>query len=105
MLTFNTKDTQTITRTYELLQKLNTIVCGIIAFASLILTFVIAADDEVLWLLPAAVLLITALVFVVISNILEVKFGMYYDIRITRLNAENKNNINTATVDDTLPEL
>ena len=106
MLTFNTKDTETITKTYALLQKINMIVCGIIALASLILTFVIATEDEVLWLIPVIVLIVTAIVFCAIYILLQIKFGMYYDIRVTRLATEKKkNSANAYEVDDALPEL
>lgn len=104
LFTINTKDTTTIAKTYALLQKINLIVSSIFALASLVLTIVVACDDEILWLIPLGALLVVVLAFLLIYNSLQIKFGMYYDIRMTRLITENKNGVVSAN-DDVLPEL
>ena len=89
--TINSQNTKSIVKTYRMLQIINVVVCSVLALASLILTAIVAAEDEIMWLIPLGVLLVVVLAFFVIFNLLRVKFGMYYDIRMLRLNEENKN--------------
>lgn len=99
-----TKNCEIIAKTHSFFQMLNLIVCGILAFSSLIITIVIAFEDEIMWLIPLGAFFVILLACGVIASSLQIKFGMYYDIRMTRLAAENKNET-VAFEDDSLPEL
>ena len=98
------KDTRTITKTYALLQKFSFITTVILCLGAVI-TAIILAFDGSFELIPIAGGAVILFIFVqiIISKSLKIKFGLYYDIRVLRLVAENNNNITTN--DDTLPEL
>ena len=102
--TLNTKDTTTIESTYSLLQMINIITSNVLAIASAITTVYLAIEDKYLWLIPLVAFVVVVFSAVLVYNHLRIQYGMYYDIRVTRLIAENGN---TAPVsnDDALPEL
>ena len=99
------KDTKKIEKTYAFMQKLNLIICSILAFALLALTIIIALDDEILWLAPLVALAIVVVVFFANYNALQIKYGMYYDIRKTRMATENGDKKAPETFGNALPEL
>ena len=99
-----TKDTAQIERVFEIFSWINIIANAIIALASLIVTIVIACDDEVLWLIPFGVLIVSIVTFLLIHSLLNVKFGMYYDIRKIRMKNEISSSYDTFDIDE-IPEL
>ena len=99
------KDTKKIEKTYAFMQKLNLVICSISAFAFLLLTVIIATEDEILWLAPLVALVIDVAVFFANYNALQIKYGMYYDIRKTRMATENGDKKAPVTFCNTLPEL
>ena len=102
--TIYTKDTAQIEKTFNILSCINIVANVLIEFAALIATIVIAVDDEILWLIPAGVLVVSVFALILIQLLLNVQFGMYYDIRKLRMNSENGSSCATVDVDD-IPEL
>ena len=88
MFNLNKKDTQNIEGTHLIFQFFNFALGALIALVCLILTITIAVEDEIMWLIPLGCLLVDFFVWGIIANWLQVQFGMYYDIRVTRLAAE-----------------
>ena len=99
-----TKDAKLIKKTYKLLQLLNIIISSLLIIASFVVMIVVACEDDTLWLIPFGTFWISIITFVIIYNSLHIKFGMYYDIRMTRLATQYKND--SINLDEfTLPEL
>ena len=103
----NTKNEATILKSHKNSQLANMIVCSILAFASLVVTLYFMFSGDYYFeecLIPLGVHSIIVGIFFLIRNRLQIHYGMYYDMRMTRLAAENKNGKVTA-VEDLLPEL
>ena len=99
-----TENTNVISKTYSLLQMINLIAGAVLAVASLISTIFLAFKDELLWLIPLGAFFVVAFICVLIHMNLQVLFGMYYDIRMTRILAEGNRGESKAN-DEELPEL
>ena len=103
-LSIYTKDTAQIEKAFNVLSLINVVTNLFIEFAAFIATIVIAIDDELLWLIPAGILVVSVFALIFVQLLLNVQFGMYYDIRRMRMNSENGTSGATVDVDD-IPEL
>ena len=99
-----TKNTAEIENVFNILSWVNIIASAIIAFAALIVTIVIASNYTLLWLIPFGVLVVTSISFILIHVHLNIKFGMYYDIRKIRMNSDATQSNPTNDIDD-IPEI
>ena len=101
----NTKDAQTIKRTYAFFQILNLVFYALVLIAGSVLTIYFSiVDDIVIGLMPLGAMVFFSIIFPIIYNMLQIKFGMYYDIRMTRIAAE-KGGKTESESEDVLPEL
>ena len=101
---FNTNDTTQIEKTFSAFTWINLIANAILIIAAIIVTIVLATDETVFCLIPLGAIVFLVIETILIQLSLDVKFGMYYDIRITRVIAEQKNG-NVPSIEDELPEL
>lgn len=98
------KDTKMLEKTYHLFQLLNLITCCILGLASIVLSIYFFSEEGEIGLIPLGAFIVVALTYVIIRFSLNVKFGMYYDIRSRRMNTENSNSNNIINSDE-LPDL
>ena len=102
-----TKDTQKIERTYKIFQTINLISFILVLIGGLITTCIMAEDFGAFCLIPLGAALIWIPVYIITSLLLNILFGMFFDIRRMRMHSDNapQNEASATAVEDEIPEL
>ena len=101
------KDTQKIETTYRIFQTINLASFILILVGGFISCCAMAEEFGSFCLIPLGAALLWIPIYIVTSLLLNILFGMFFDIRRIRMNSDNapQNEASATAVEDEIPEL